>query len=126
MPAPSDRGAVSCAPNAARKAGASVSRSAIADARSGLHRRTPWPGPPPVPPRPAPPGHVRQAAPRAAHQLLPADLREEPPCRDRITNPGLWLVKSALWLSGVPRPERMAWVSPVNSVEHIGELRRRN
>src|SRR3954470_21992437 len=34
--------------------------------------------------------------------------------------------KSAVWLSGALRPERMAWVSPVNPVEHIGELRRRD
>src|SRR4051794_6030413 len=86
----------------------------------------PWPGPPPVPPQPAPPGRVRQAAPCAAHQSLPAGRRGQPPCRDRITNPGCWLVKSALWLSGALRPERMARVSPVDSVEHIGELRRRD
>src|SRR3954469_19456045 len=34
--------------------------------------------------------------------------------------------KSAVWLSGALRPERMAWVSPVNPVEHIGKLPRRN
>src|SRR4051812_21116911 len=86
----------------------------------------PWPGPPPIPPRPALPGCARPAAPRAAHQCLPAGLREQPPCRDRITNPGLWLVKRALWLSGALRPERMTRVPPVNSIEHIGELRCRD
>src|SRR3954471_5414512 len=86
----------------------------------------PWPGPPPVPPRPAPPGRIRPATPHAAYQSLPADLRGQPPCRDRITNPGCWLAKSALWLSGTLRPECMARVPPVNSVEHIGELRRRD
>src|SRR3954468_13374543 len=86
----------------------------------------PWPGPPPVPPRPAPPGRARQAAQRAAHQSLPAGLQASPPCRNRITNPGCWLAKSALWLSGALRPERMARVPPIDAVEHIGKLRRRD
>src|SRR6185312_13254815 len=69
---------------------------------------------------------ARPSPPRAAHRCLPAGLRGQPPCRDRITNPGCWLVKSALRLSGALWPERMTRVSPVNSVEHIGQLRRRD
>ena len=67
---------------------ASAWRSAIAGARSGPDRRRPWPGRPPAPPRPAPPCRARPAAPPSAHRYRPAGRHGQPPCRNRIINPG--------------------------------------
>ena len=53
------------APSAAHRAGASASRSAVADERSGPDRRRPWLGPPPVPPRARAPEPLRRRARRA-------------------------------------------------------------
>ncbi len=105
---------------------ASASRSAIAGARSRRHRRKPWPWRPPVPPRPAPPWRARRSAPPAARQCLPAGLCGWSPCRNRIINPGRRLAENAAGLSRPLRPERMARVPPIDPVEHVGELRRRD
>src|SRR5207237_328714 len=145
VPVPSDPAAAPCVPSAGHRAGASASRSAIADGRSRLDRRRPWPWPPPARPRPGPPWPLPRCAlraprpaPSAARRYCRGDPRafssrarlSHTAAAPALLNPRVSQSAAApdqvrgRLSAGHLRTPGANWVPPVDPVKHVSQLRR--